>query len=110
MSVEENIRLRRAAEAIIALAAEEGGTSERFWSIIRDTALVCAPIPERIEPVRPMGDDEARKFGRSAVNFGVHRDKCYDDVPLEYLEWLADRNIEVLRYIRSRRIKAERET
>lgn len=107
MSVEENIRLRKSAEAIIALATDEGGTSERFWSIIRDTALVCAPLPDRIEPVRPMRDDEARKFGRTVVNFGLHRDKCYDDVPLEYLEWLADRNIEILRYIRSRRIRAE---
>lgn len=107
MSVEENIRLRKAAETIIALATEEGGTSERFWSIIRDTALVCAPLPEKIEPVRPMSDDDARMFGRSVVSFGVHRDKCYDDVPLEYLEWLADRNTEILRYIRSRRIRAE---
>ena len=108
MSVEENIGARQAAEAIIALAIDEYGHNDRFWSIIRDKALTFAPLPERIEPVRPMADDEARKFGRSVVNFGIHRDKCYDDVPLEYLEWIADKNLEVLQYIRSRRIKAER--
>lgn len=56
-----------------------------------------------------MTDEQARAFGRQVVNFGVHRDKCYDDVPLEYLEWLVDENTALARYIRSRRIKAEQD-
>jgi hypothetical protein len=109
MSVEENIGMRKAAHAILELACDEGGISVRFWEIIRDHALKFAPLKEKQQQFRPMTDDEAKRFGRSVVNFGVHRDKCYDDVPLDYLEWLADRNVEVLRYIKSRRIRAEKE-
>ncbi len=109
MTVESNIAIRKAAEDVVVLAHSEGGFDSRFWEIIRDHALRYAPMAEKVQPVRPMSDSEARTFGRTVVNFGVHRDKCYDDVPLDYLEWLADRNIEILRYIRSRRIKAERE-
>lgn len=56
-----------------------------------------------------MSDDEARRFGGQIITFGVHQSKRYDDVPLDYLEWLADQNAALVRYVRSRRVKAEQE-
>lgn len=56
-----------------------------------------------------MSDEEARRFGGQIITFGVHQSKRYDDVPLDYLEWLADQNAALVRYVRSRRVKAEQE-
>jgi hypothetical protein len=56
-----------------------------------------------------MSDDAARRFGDQIITFGVHQGQRYDDVPLEYLEWLADQNAALVRYVRSRRVKAEQE-
>lgn len=56
-----------------------------------------------------MSDEEARRFGGQIITFGVHQSKRYDDAPLDYLEWLADQNATLVRYVRSRRIKAEQE-
>lgn len=54
-----------------------------------------------------MTDEQAMKFGRQVISFGTYRDQRYDDAPLSYLEWLADQNSELRRYIKSRRIKEE---
>lgn len=56
-----------------------------------------------------MTDEQSRRFGRNVLNFGVHRDKTYDECPLDYLEWLCDQNAELRRYIKSRRIQEERD-
>ena len=65
---------------------------------------------QEIDP-SAMTDEEAGEFGKSVVNFGkkylgwrVH------DVPLEHWEWLADANGNIQRYLRNRRIVAERES
>ena len=56
-----------------------------------------------------MSDDESKAFGRSVVEFGKYRGRQVDEVPIEYWEWLADENLRVQRYLRSRRIVEERE-
>ncbi len=110
MSVEENIKMKQAAETTLCLAIEVAGTNRRFWETIRDHALKFAPLPDEHEKFRPMTDEESKQFGHTLVSFGKHQGCHYDDVPLDYLEWLADRNVEVLRYIKSRRIKKEKES
>jgi hypothetical protein len=34
----------------------------------------------------------------------------FDDIPISYLVWLADRNVQLVRYIRSRRVQSEMTT
>ena len=54
-----------------------------------------------------MSDERSREYGRRMVEFGKFRGKRYDDVPLDYLEWLADQGAELLSYLKSRRIRDE---
>lgn len=56
-----------------------------------------------------MTDAQSQAFGRRVLNVGCHRDKTYDECPLDYIEWLAEQNAELTRYLRSRRIREERE-
>lgn len=109
MTIEHNIAMRQLAATVINLAAAEAGRDPRFWAAIRDHALKFAPLPPQPAAVRPMDDDDARRFGRKTLCFGIHRDKRYDEVPLDYLEWLADQNLALSRYLASRRVQREQE-
>lgn len=106
-TIQRNIAMRQHAQTIIDLASTEAGQDQHFWSLIRDHAIQFAPMPQPKDSVRPMDDSEARGFGRRTLGFGVHRDKRYDEVPLEYLEWLADQNLALRRYLASRRVQRE---
>lgn len=108
MTLEHNIAMRKAAEELVRYATAEYGRDERFWEVLRNHAVSFAPLPPQPPAtIEPLSDEDARRFGRRVLNFGVHRDKCYDDAPLDYLEWLADQNVQLIRYIRSRRVQAE---
>jgi hypothetical protein len=103
--------MRKAAEAVVELATAEYGRDERFWAILRNHALSIAPLaPSPPATVTPLSDEAARKFGRRTLGFGIHRDKRYDEVPLDYLEWLADQHTDLVRYIRSQRVQREHAT
>lgn len=111
MTVEHNIAMRRAAEALVELATEEYGRDERFWEVVRNHAVTFAPMPPTPpSPVEPLSDEDARKFGVKVLGFGCYRDQRYDEVPLEYLMWIADKNTQLVRYIRSRRVQSEMTT
>lgn len=58
---------------------------------------------------RAMTDEQAREFGAVLIQFGKHSGLRYDDAPLDYLEWLADQNSVLARYVRSRRIREEQQ-
>ena len=64
------------------------------------------PVQE-IDP-KAMTDEEAKEFGCRFIEFGQHAGKQYDAVPLDYLEWLVDTKVTLQRYLRNRRIAAER--
>lgn len=111
MTLDHNIAMRKAAEDLIELATTEYGRDERFWEVVRNHAVAFAPMPPSPpETIAPLSDEAARKFGRIVLSFGLHRGKRYDEVPLDYLEWLADSRTDLVRYIRSRRIQSEHET
>lgn len=78
---------------------------EGFWREIRRRVKAEAK-KERARKV--MSDERSRAFGRRTVDFGRHRGERYDDVPLDYLEWLADQGAELQAYLESRRLKTER--
>ncbi len=72
-----------------------------------DRAKRCFTV-QQIDP-QAMSDEAARDFGRRYMGFGAHADKTYDDCPLEYLIWLAESSRGLMKYLRSRRIREERE-
>ena len=107
-TIEHNIAMRRAAEALVELATEEYGRDERFWEVVRNHALAIAPMPPSPPAtIEPLSDEAARTFGRRIIGFGKYACSRYDDAPMDYLEWLADQNVQLIRYIRSRRVQAE---
>lgn len=63
--------------------------------------------------IQPMDDAEARRYGKQSLGFGQHADEPIEDVPLEYLCWLADTSRQTWqslhRYLNSPRIKRESE-
>ena len=77
---------------------------EGFWRRIEKE------LPRRKEDdsSKAMTDEQSKAFGRSMVEFGKYIFQRYDDVPLDYLEWLADQNTTLARYLESRRIREER--
>jgi hypothetical protein len=108
MTLEHNIAMRKAAEELVKYATTEYGRDERFWEVVRNHAVTFAPMPPSPPAtIEPLSDEAARAFGRQVINFGQYAHQRYDDVPLGYLEWLADRNIQLVRYIRSRRVQSE---
>jgi hypothetical protein len=54
-----------------------------------------------------MTDEQSREFGAMVIPFGKYAGSRYDEVPLDYLEWLADQNSKLVRYVRSRRVQEE---
>jgi len=62
--------------------------------------------------MEPMTDAQAKAFGASKMPFGMHNGRRVDEVPIDYLERVADPNEfqrALRRYLNSPRIKAERE-
>ena len=111
MTLEHNIAMRKAAEALVELATEEYGRDERFWEVVRNHAVTFAPLaPTPPATVEPLSDGAARTFGRRFIGFGKYAHSRYDDAPMDYLEWLADQNVQLVRYIRSRRVQSEMTT
>jgi hypothetical protein len=48
------------------------------------------PEPKPLPPVEPMTEQQAKAYGLSALDFGKHAGEELRDVPVDYLEWLAD--------------------
>jgi len=113
MTIEHNIAMRKAAEALVELATSEYGRDKRFWEVVRDHAIKCAPLPpapRNPSTIEPLSDEDARRYGRGQITFGQHAGMRFDDIPISYLVWLADRNVQLVRYIRSRRVQSEMTT
>ena len=60
----------------------------------------------------PMTKGAAQAFGKTKMPFGKFENKLINDVPLDYLEWLADSvspfNRQIRRYLMSDYVKEER--
>jgi hypothetical protein len=61
----------------------------------------------------PMSEAEARMFAATTLGFGSHADTPIGELPLMYLEWLADRSRQTWRdldrYLNSPAVKRERQ-
>ncbi len=85
--------------------------------------IVANRLAELVEPWRvkkplnhpaalvPYTEAEAIAFEQEVITFGMHSGKRYADVPLEYLQWLADQSRQnfhcLWRYLKSERVKRE---
>ena len=88
--------------ALDGLEDESPDFAEGFWRAIR--RHLPKPSPATLGA---MSDELARAFGNTRITFGKHEGEHYDDIPLDYLEWLNDVSAERARYLASRRIQAE---
>lgn len=107
---------RELANEIIELAAvskQHPQFEEAFWDQL--SKLVTANAPERKQEraaneISPMEYGEAMEFEAKQIGFGKHAELTYGDAPINYLEFIGDRSIELLRYLMSsvgrRRIEA----
>ena len=102
----DRIAGRRWAEEVLHEVEDEGNSDAfraGFWREIRRRVKLRKPSKT------VMSDRKSREFGRRVVEFGKFRGQRYDDVPLDYLEWLADQGTELQAYLESRRVKEERD-
>lgn len=99
MSIEDNVRCRKAAEEAFALVSDSlreelGGEPEllgKAWQQVCDAIAAVVQKPE--EPAKPiaskaMSDAEAKRFENSTMQFGKHKGELVKDVPLSYLSWI----------------------
>jgi hypothetical protein len=90
-----------AEEVLGTLEGQSGRYVENFWRRMKKE------LPTQQLDPKAMADEEAKLFGRELCTFGKHNGKNWDDVPLDYIEWLVDQNNKLQRYLRSRRIQEE---
>ena len=110
----KNIKAREAAATLIEIG-EETVASERldgrkFWVAVAAMASDRAGISnETPETLATMTDDQSRQFGSTSMPFGQYRGTRVDEVPLDYLSWIADDQFlrDLPRYLRSRRVQME---
>lgn len=97
-----------AAEALEMLAGEEPAYHQGFYRTIVK-ALPPEHRPKPVTTLRPMSDQESRAFGNTLVPFGQHQGARYDQIDLNYLDWIVQKNEELRRYVASRRVRTEDE-
>lgn len=72
-----------------------------FWDEIRTSDPIKAAEPATVPGA--MHEDEATIFERSLIEFGQYKGQRFKNIPMKYLEWLADKSIQLRRYIQSAR-------
>jgi hypothetical protein len=108
-SIEKNVEMRKLVNELVDLAGMSDGDSDLFWRVARDEALKRCPLPKKSETnIRPMSDLEGQRMGRELIGFGTWIDCSYEHVYLQdqdYLNWLADRGMELLRWLKWRKTR-----
>jgi hypothetical protein len=122
---DEIIRVRTQARAAAAAVAELANgevlslppeVREIFWEELRQRAFPNYPAasatPAVRAPAEPFTDAQAKAWGSSRIQFGIHRGKRIDEIPISYLEKLVDPNDftrHLRRYLASHRVALEQE-
>ncbi len=115
MSIEDNVKIRKTAQAVYDLAYDESlklGDSDasKFWETIAQLIdFNIDPLTKQEYDPKKMSDKEAKLFGHTTIPFGRHAGERVDDIPMSYLTWLADDGFidNVRRYLKSDRIEVE---
>ena len=95
MSIEDNIRIRKVAEQLHDLMQSELRSDAEVQACLN----VLSSVPPRVavEPIPP----PIARLGSTVLGFGRYRGSSYDDVPLEYLDWLCREQENMLRDLRA---------
>ena len=102
MSINQNIATRQDFDA---LPISEGVEDiEGYFRRLHELIVEKYPSFQALDPL-VMNDAEAYVFGSREIEFGKHANKPFKDVPDDYLDWLYDKNIKLMRYIRWRRLQ-----
>lgn len=108
-TIQENMRARQEAEAIVELAGEQPA---RFWETLRDLAVAkLPPVAQPTDRHPPLTDEEAIRFEAMPLPYGKHKDETVGEVPCGYLLFLTEGDEfsqRLRRYVKSRRF-AERQ-
>jgi len=109
-------RIHGREQAILCLEMIEADSMpaaalEAFSAEIEKRCAPPRPTPRPGPP--PMNDSESAAFGQVALPYGKHQGTKVDDVPLAYLEWMANPEDSDLvrslrRYLASDRVRRER--
>ncbi len=104
---QQRIDGRKRAEELLSLAdikIESRPLQEGFARAMREYAdgIFGDPV-EKV--VRVMADSEAIEFEAEHVGFGKYKDDPYGSVDIDYLAWIADKNLRLQAYLRSDRAK-----
>lgn len=104
MSKELRIQGRNLAKTLLAmaeLAHQPQDVLDGFWDEIRTNNPKSTSEPQ--SPSSAMTEEQATVFERSLIEFGQYKGQRFKDIPMKYLEWLADKSIQLRRYIQSSR-------
>ena len=114
MSIASNVTGRELGEQVFSLLSElirdedcDSESKARAWRVARDMIdQVIGNEPDALgrhsEARSAMSADEADVFGDRACPFKAHKGKPYDEVPADYLRWICDENVDLLRYVEFR--------
>lgn len=98
--IKYRIQGRELAEEVIDLASDGSEAFRKAFALhvrkFADLTLGAAPTE-----LRTMNDSEANDFENSIIKYGVHRGLKFREVPMLYLTWIADSNLNLLAYLRS---------
>ena len=75
---------------------------DAFWLKMLTYCCIPSNTEVNIKPTRPtMTDQEAKRFERKTITFGVHEGLSYRDVDTSYLLWVNGTAEELASYLRS---------
>jgi hypothetical protein len=75
----------------------------------RGVATACRSFSQDVLPVqrpnalRVMDPKESRDFEKKKITFGMYEGEAFSDVPISYLEFLADSVLDIQAYLRGER-------
>ena len=81
MSIEQNIKDRELFEMI------EAEAGPKFWELCH--LKLFPAVADEIES-DCMTRAEVARFEQTKIGFGMHAGKCIEDIPIDYLEFLAN--------------------
>ena len=96
--INRNIQVRKAVGLAIDILKDDGYTDEELVRAV--LAWSGHKCPEA-NPLSTMTDVEAKSFASRMMPFGKYAFAKIGEVPRDYLEWLADENLQFQRYLRA---------
>lgn len=106
--ITERVEAGKLAKECLELVADQLTSDVMRVAFVEKLRLILIPLtPEQSTSLAPIG-----RLGAVQITFGQHAGKCYDDVPLDYLDWLCgqqENNLASLRaYLKHPEIESRR--